>query len=556
MIREEIDKYILHKTGENIEDASGNFGDYCLNPGALARAAQKANQDLSQFAQTIADELKTDFAEMIEKAEFRAGFLNISLTKQAYLSELRDINQDIDSYLADSENADKTIVFDYSSPNIAKPFSVGHLRSTVIGQANYNIHKALGYNTIGINHLGDWGTQFGKLIVAIKQWGDEQKIEANPIEELNALYVRFHEEAEKDESLGERAREWFKKLEDNDAEARELWEKCVRWSMVEFEKIYDQLGVKIDEAKGESFYEDKLEEVIDELKEKGLLKESQGAQIVELENLPPALIQKQDGATLYMTRDLAALKYRLETYKPEKIIYHVGNDQNLHFRQLEAVAIKLGWVNEGVIVFAGHGMIRLPEGKMSTREGRTVLLKDLIDEAIQRARSIIDEKDSSVADKDHLASKIAISAIKYADLSQNRKSDIVFTFDKMISLKGNSAPYLQYSYARMASLISRVEETYGDIQPSEYLGDESLGLARAMLRFKSVLENAASTSCPNFLADYIFELTNIFSAYYEKTRIISDSREETAKNLYIVVIAKNILGRAFEILSLAKIDRI
>ena len=334
MIREKINEYILTKTGSRLENSTGKFGDFCLTPGTLNTIAKKQSSSPADVAQKIAVDLKSNFPKQIQKAEYESGYLNIYLTKEAYLNELKEINRDIDAYLKDPQNTAKTIVFDYSSPNIAKPFSIGHLRSTIIGQANYNIHKALGYKTVGINHLGDWGTQFGKLIVAIKKWGNEDEIAKNPIEELNELYVKFHAEAEKDDALNDEARDWFKKLEDGDDEARVIWQKCVDWSMREFDRVYKILGVKIDESLGESFYIDKQKDVIAELKEKNLLKVSEGAQIVELENMPPALICKKDGATLYLTRDLAAIKYRIEKYSPSEIIYHVGNDQSLHFQQL------------------------------------------------------------------------------------------------------------------------------------------------------------------------------------------------------------------------------
>jgi len=554
MIREEINKFIKDKTGEKIENSTGRFGDFCLTPGVLNKIAGKENSTPVDIARKTAEELKTTFPEKIEKAEFEAGYLNIYLSKSAYLAELEEINKDIGAYLKDPENADKTIVFDYSSPNIAKPFSVGNLRSTIIGQANYNIHKALGFKTVGINHLGDWGTQFGKLIVAIKKWGSESEIAKNPIEKLNELYVKFHGEAEKDKLLDDEAREWFKKLEDGNEEAREIWQKCINWSMGEFERIYKILGIEIDETTGESFYIDKQKAVIAELKEKNHLKESEGAQIVELENLPPVLIQKKDGATLYMTRDLAAIKYRIEKHHPMEIIYHVGNDQSLHFQQLTAVVDKLKWNVK--ITHASHGMIRLPDGKMSTRRGRTILLDDLIDEAKSRALKIIEEKNPDLKNKEDVAQKIGISALKYADLVQNRKTDIVFSFDKAISLQGNSAPYIQYSYARVRSLIRKFKEKFPEETPIGSLDDSGVNLAKAVLKVERALRLSAQNSTPNILCEILFELVEEFNKFYEKERIIVEDKSKAQKNIFLVEIANLVLSKIFDILGLAKLEEI
>lgn len=554
MIREKINEFVKDKTGKEIENSTGKFGDFCLTPGALNAIAEKEDSSPADTAKKIGEELKSDFSGLVEKEEYEAGYLNIYLSKSAYLNELEAINRNIDSYLKNSENSDKTIIFDYSSPNIAKPFSVGHLRSTIIGQANLNIHKALGYKTVGINHLGDWGTQFGKLIVAIKKWGNEEEIAKNPIEILNELYVKFHAEAEKDETLNDEARQWFKRLEDGDREAREIWQKCVDWSMREFDRVYKILGIKIDESLGESFYIDKQKDVIAELKEKNLLKVSEGAQIVELENMPPALIQKKDGATLYMTRDLAAIKYRIEKYNPDEIIYHVGNDQSLHFQQLAAVVDKLKWKIK--ITHASHGMIRLPEGKMSTRKGRVVRLDDLISEAKVHAEKIIDEKNPNLLDKDKVAQEIAISAIKYTDLASNRKTDIVFSFDKMVSLSGNSGPYLQYTYARCHALIHKFKESFSQAEPVGYLDENVQGLAKTINRLKSQVEVAANNSSVNLICEYAFEIAEKFNNFYEKKKIITDNEQESSEAIYMVYLTEKVLGKVFDLLGIEKLEQI
>jgi len=542
--------------------SKNQFGDFCLPPAQINKILEETNKKLDQLVSEIRSTLEE--SGLVDKVEYVGGFINIYLSKDAYLQEMNNIAK-TDSYLIDENNAVRTIVFDYSSPNIAKPFSIGHLRSTIIGQANYNIHKSLGYKTIGINHIGDWGTQFGKLIVAIKKWGNDEEIKSDPISKLNELYVKFHQEARSDEGLEDEAREWFRKLEGGDPEAREIWRMCVDESFKEFERIYSLLGVNIDKVMGESEYEDSLEDIVSELKQKGLLKDSQGAKIVELEDMPPALIKKNDGATLYITRDLSALKYRIEKYNPEKIIYHVGNDQSLHFKQLQAVAQKLGWLKKNEnskndqgnteIVFAGHGMIRLPEGKMSTRSGRTVLLEDLIGKAKLESEKIITQK-GNLRNVDEVSEKIAISAIKYADLSQNRKSDIVFSFDKMISLKGNSSVYLQYTLSRIKSIERIAIEEFADITPISFIDEDSRALARVLIGFRDAVVASAFSSSPNILSDYIFRLANEFNSFYEKKRIISQNKDETSKNLFVVTTVKKVLEKCFELLGISVIEKI
>lgn len=547
-VKSKIDKALKGLTDKDIKLSSGgSFADYSISPGDITDVGSKAEEIVQHLQNALRDEA--------DSIKLTNGFINIRLRPTEYLEELKKIELD-KNYFKISEAEKKTIIFDYSSPNIAKPFSVGHLRSTIIGQANLNLHKFLGFKTIGINHVGDWGTQFGKLIYAIKTWGDDQQIAKNPVVELNALYVKFHAEVEKNDELNDKAREWFRKLETGDEEARRIWGQCIKWSMEEFDRIYQVLGVKIDEVQSESFYEDKLGSVIDELKEKKLLEESLGAQIVELEDMPPALIQKKDAATLYLTRDLAAIKYRIENYNPDEIIYHVGNDQSLHFKQLFAVADKLGWTKTVKLTFAGHGLIRLEEGKMSTRAGRTILLNDLIEEAKNRALKIIEEKNPELKDKNEVAQKIGISAIKYADLSTNRKSDVIFSFDKMLSLKGNSGPYLQYTYARASSVIRKLQEKHKDVKTIPYLPEEGINLAREIIFAKDKIICAYALSSPNAVCDLAFKIAENFNHFYEKKKIISDDPVESSKNAYLVSITKNLMGTIFDLLTLERLEEI
>jgi len=553
MIKSDLEKAISQKLGNEFSLQSGaRFGDFFISPSITKELM--AERDLS------GEDLSRDIFESIkdnaEKVVFEGGYINVYLSKKTILEELLILEKNTEAYFAIDQSKDKTIVFDYSGPNIAKPFSVGHLRSTVIGQANYNIHKLIGYHVVGVNHIGDWGTQFGKLIYAIKTWGNEDEIAKDPIASLNALYVRFHKEAEDDESLNECAREWFKKLEDGDEEARRLWQKCIDWSMSEFKRVYKIIGVNIDNTQGESFYSDKLDAVIQEIKTKGLLKESEGAFVVELDDLPPALIQKKDLATLYLTRDLAALKYRLDTFMPTEIIYHVGNDQSLHFRQLAAVATKLGWLDKTQITFAGHGLIKLETGKMSTRKGQVILLDDIINEAKQKALNIINQKNPDLKNHDETAMSIAVSAIKYSDLVQNRKSDIVFSFDKVVTLKGNSGPYLQYTYARAASILRKLDSEFPGAAVEAYLPEEGIALARHILGLRDALIQAARTSSPNIVCDFTFKLCEQFNGYYETKKIVTKNRQESSRNSYLVLLVQTILGICFETLALDKLDEI
>lgn len=557
MILDKINGVI--RTGTGLElglEFSNEYGDITINPSELKKASQKKNQNIEELVEYINKVLLDDLKEVVEKTEYKNGFFNIYLSDKAVTVELAEINKGVDLYIINPDCKGRTVVFDYSSPNIAKPFSVGHLRSTIIGQANLNCHKALGYETVGINHIGDWGTQFGKLVVAFKKWGDEDKIEKDPIISLNELYVKFHREVQSDPKLEDEAREWFVKLENNDTEARRLWEKCVAWSFVEFDQLYRKLGIKIDHVMGESFYIGMLEDIVSELKDKNLLVESEGAQVVELEGMPPALIKKTDGATLYFTRDLAALKYRIEKYKPVKIIYHVGNDQSLHFRQLQEVAKKLGWLVETEIVFAGHGLLRLPEGKMSTREGRVVLLGDLINQAVRKSIKIIEEKNPELENKAVVAQKIGVSAIKYSDLSQNRKSDIVFSFEKAITMEGNSGPYIQYSYARMTSLINKFKKDYPSILPEAAFDNESNELAKLLIKTPFILLGSSIGSNPNIICEHAYKISNSFNSYYEKEKIITENKDLTRKKIFIVFIAREVLGKLLDILGLDRLDKI
>lgn len=532
------------------------FSDICLSPGEINRISHESGKSPEELVSHLDKIFTNKLTNLAEKTEYLGGFYNIYIRNSVLAENLSLINKNLDIYLIDSDKKGETVIVDYSSPNIAKPFSVGHLRSTIIGQANLACHQALGYKTVGVNHIGDWGTQFGKLIVAIKRWGDEGEIEKDPIRSLNYLYVKFHKEQEENPALEDEARNWFTRLEQEDKEAQRLWKKCVAWSLVEFDRIYDRLGIHIDSVRGESFYHSRLEGVVAKLKEKKLLKKSENAQIVKLDDLPPALIKKSDGSTLYMTRDLAALEYRIKEYNPKKIIYHVGNDQALHFLQLEEVARKLGWLNGSKIIFAGHGLLRLPEGKMSTRLGKTILLDDLIEEAVARSLEIIEDKNPNLKNKKDIAEKIGISAIKYSDLSQNRKSDIEFSFDRAISLEGNSGPYLQYTYARVSSLIRKYEDKFSDFSSELKVEDNFREIAILIIRVKETLRRSAASSMPSIICDHAFKIANAFNSYYEKQKIVSEDKKSSSTKIQTVCLTQKVLGKLLDILGVDRLEEI
>jgi len=406
-------------------------GDYATNIALeIGKVLQK---DPIKIAENLKEQIlkfKSDLFAKIETA--KPGFINFFISSSFLAEELKKVLKEKNRYGSSKLGKGKTVVIDYSAPNIAKPFGISHLRSTIIGQAIYNIYKFLGWKCIGDNHLGDWGTQFGKLIVAIKKWGDEKNLEDLSIDELERLYVRFHQEAESNLRLEEEGRMWFKRLEEGNKEARRIWQACVDVSLKEFDRIYKLLGIKIDYAFGESFYEGMLKDVIDEAVKKKVAIKSEGAIIIKYpkDELPPAMILKSDGATTYLTRDLATVKYRLKKWKPDLIIYEVGADQTLHFKQLFRAVELLGWAKRGMFFHVAHGLIRLKEGKFSTRKGLTVHLKDVLEEAIERAGEIIEKSetgsDLSEKERKKIAKIVGIGAVKYNDLSQHYSKDIVF----------------------------------------------------------------------------------------------------------------------------------
>jgi arginyl-tRNA synthetase len=516
------------------------LGDYATNVAFLI--AKELKESPIKIANQIANLIKKE--KIFEKVEVKGpGFINFFLSFDFLFEELKRILRERESYGKSKIGKGKTVIIDYSSPNIAKPFGIGHLRSTIIGQALYNIYKFLGYKVIGDNHLGDWGTQFGKLIFAIKNWG-KKKVKDYSIDELEELYVRFHKEAEKNPQLEEEGRKWFKKLEEGEKEARRIWKVLVKISLKEFERIYKFLGVKFDLALGESFYEPMTREIIEELKEKKIAKESQGALIIEFHQneFPPVIIQKSDGTTTYFTRDLATIKYRLKKWNPDLIIYEVGADQKLHFQQLFKTVEILGWSRKTKFVHVAHGLYRTKTGKFSTRKGETVHLEDVLKEAIERTKEIIEKSEASRGlvgkEKERVAKIVGIGAVKYNDLSQHPSKDIIFDWEKVLNLKGNSAPYLQYTFVRCQSVLRKAGDRKLEAESRklkiEKLKKEEVDILREIYKFPEIVQEAAEKFSPNLICNFVFDLAKKYNLFYDSYPILKAENEKT-KNFRLIL---------------------
>jgi len=506
------------------------LGDYSTNLAFLV--AKELKEGPIEIANRIAKSIKKE--RIFEKVEVKEpGFINFFLSLDFFFEELKRILKEKENYGKSKIGKGKTVIIDYSSPNIAKPFGIGHLRSTIIGQALYNIYKFLGYKVIGDNHLGDWGTQFGQLIFAIKKWGTK-KIENYSIEELEKLYVKFHQELPKNPQFEEKAREEFEKLEKGDKEARKIWKKLLKISLKEFEKIYKFLGVKFDFVLGESFYEPMTKEIIKELKEKKIAKESQGALIIEFpkNEFPPVIVQKSDKTTTYFTRDLATIKYRLKKWNPDLIIYEVGAEQKLHFQQLFKTVELLGWTKKTKFIHVAHGLYRTKTGKFSTRRGETVHLEDVLKEAIERAREIIEKSETSRGltekEKEKVSRIVGIGAVKYNDLKQHPSKDIIFDWEKILNLKGNSAPYLQYTFVRCQSVLEKMKNWRLKIKELEIknLKKEEIEILREIYKFPEIVQEAAEKFSPNLICNFVFNLAKKYNLFYDLYSIIKAENEK------------------------------
>ena len=505
---------------------SSDLGDIAFPAFSLAKVERKAPQAIA-----------ADIAEKIDPSHFEkvvatGPYVNFFLNKAKISDQvIKEVIKEGADYGQQNEGQGENITIDLSSPNIAKPFSVGHLRSTVIGDSLSNIFRKMGYNTIKINHLGDWGKQFGLLMVAYKKWGNKEAVEANPIDELLQLYVRINAEIENDPALDDEGRLWFKKLEDGDPEATELWQWFRDESLVEFNRIYELLSVEFDSLNGEAFYNDKMDEAVKILEDKGLLKESKGASIVDLDdvNLPPAMIKKSDGATLYITRDIATAMYRARTYNFVKNVYVVGQEQSNHFRQLKAVLKKMGFDWSDDMIHVDFGLVTKNRQKLSTRKGNIILLEPTLQEAISRAKAQIEEKNPNLENKEAVAHAVGVGAVKFYDLKTDRRNGYDFDLEAMVSFEGETGPYVQYAYARIQSILRKA-----DFKPSldvNYnLNDaESWEIIKLLQDFARVVKRAADNFEPSLIAKYAISLAQAFNKYYAHTRILDENSERDSR---------------------------
>lgn len=559
IIAEEIEKATninKEKILENIgvpKDTSN--GDYAFPCFILAKELKKSPVAI---AEEIKEKISQNLENIKEISEVSAvnGFLNFKLNKNQITQEVIDeFDTEKENFGSQKQEKPQNIVIDYSAPNIAKPFHIGHLRSTVIGQALYNIYKYLGYNVTSINHLGDYGTQFGKLIEGYKRWGAEYDIENNPIDELMQIYVRINNLCKEDESVLEECRNNFKKLEDGDPYCVEIWKKFRELSLKEFDKVYDILGVKFDSLNGEAFYSDKMPEIIDILKKAGKLEESEGAQVVNLgDDMPPCLIIKSNGSTTYATRDLAAIMYRARTYDYDKAIYVTSYEQILHFKQVFATAKYLGLDEKYTngLVHVPFGMILLKTGKMSTREGKVIKLEDLLNEAIEKSKEIIEKKNPELENKEDVAKKVGVGAIIFNDLSNSRIKDEIFDWDIMLNFNGETGPYVQYTTVRAKSVLEKAGyiPNIKEVNVEKLNDKDSQKIINQLYNFNSILKNVTEKEEPSILARYLVDLAQNFSSFYNNCHIITEDKEMQDARLYITYMVKTVLEKGLNLLGI------
>ena len=519
-------------------------GDYAFPCFRLAKELKKSPQ---LIATEIKEKIEID-NNQIEKIEVIGGYLNFYINTNALIQEVVNETASVKEYGKSTYGKGKNVVIDYSAPNIAKPFHIGHLRSTVIGGTLYNIYKYLGYNVTGVNHLGDYGTQFGKLIEGYKLWGNEYDIESSPIDELTKIYVRINEACKKDEKILEECRNNFKKLENGDRYCVELWEKFKDLSLKEFQKVYDLLGSKFDSWNGEAVYSDKMPEVIDILEKSGKLIESQGAKVIDLEDRginTPCIILKSNGSTTYATRDLAAILYRARTYDFDKALYITSYEQVLHFKQIFEVAKLLG-LDEKYTNGLEHipfGMVLLPTGKMSTREGTSIKLIDLLNEAMERAKQIIEQKNPDLENKEEIAKKVGIGAVIFNDLSNSRIKDEIFDWDSILNFQGETGPYIQYTYVRTKSVIEKaggVPEAK-DVDTLLLQDEYSVKIIKHIYNFENILIQVTEKNEPSILSRYLIDLAKAYSNFYNENKIIVDDKNIQNARVFLSYAVGNVL---------------
>ncbi len=533
---EEIVSYIEIPPNEEM-------GDYAFPCFKLAKILKKAPP-------VIANELKEkiEVDENIEKIDIAGGYLNFYINKLILAKNvLQEIENSGEKYGANNSGNGKNILVEYSSPNIAKPFHIGHLRNTVIGAALYNIYKFLGYNTIGINHLGDYGTQFGKMIEGYKRWGNEYDIESNPIDSFMEIYVRINNLCKEEDSVLEICRDNFKKIEEGDEECNELWNKFKDLSLKEFQRVYDLLGVKFDSLNGEAFYSDKMDEVVEKLESKGILKDSEGAKIVDLEDkdLGVCMIKKSNGSTIYATRDLAAILYRSRAYDFDKCLYVVAYEQNLHFKQIFEVAKYLDIPDKCLngLEHVAYGMVRLSSGKMSTREGTVIKVDELLQEAIDRVQKVIEEKNPDMENREEEAKKIGVGAVIFSNLCTTIIKDQVFDWDTVLNFNGETGPYIQYIYVRTKSVLEKAGyiPKLDEINLELLQDKESLKVLINLYNFENILMSVVEKNEPSILARYLVLLSQSYSNFYNENKIIDDDKEVQNARVFLTQAVGNVL---------------
>ena len=551
-----VDKNEIKKSIEKPKGTEN--GDYAFPCFRLAKTLKKAPQAI---ATEIKENIKLNENE-ITKVDVVGGYLNFFVNKELLAKEvLQEVFYD-EEYGKSTIGKGKNIVIDYSAPNIAKPFHIGHLRSTVIGAALYKIYKYLGYNVTGINHLGDYGTQFGKLIEGYKLWGNEYNIEESPIDELTKIYIRINQACKEDEQVLENCRNNFKKLEDGDPYCVEIWQKFRELSLKEFQKVYDILGSKFDSWNGEAFYSDKMAEIVEILEKSGNLIESEGAKIVDLEDKginTPCIIEKSNGSSTYATRDLAAIMYRARTYDFDKALYVTSYEQVLHFKQVFEVAKILGLDEKYTngLEHVAFGMVLLPTGKMSTREGTSVKLSELLDEAISRAKTIIEQKNPELENKEEVAKKVGVGAVIFNDLAQSRVKDEIFDWDTILNFQGETGPYIQYTYVRTKSVIEKaggvptIKEVDTNLLKDEY----SIRLIKLIYEFEDVLIQVTDKNEPSILSRYLIDVAKAYSNFYNENKIIDEDKNLQNARVYLTYSIGKILRIGAGLLGIEMPDR-
>ena len=554
-LKEKIEDLTLEEIVALIEvPPNKEMGDFAFPCFKLAKVFRKAP---NMIAADLAENIEAKGA--ISKVMPLGGYVNFFVNKsQLAETVINDVLTKKEKYGHTDLGQDKAVVIDFSSPNIAKPFHIGHIRTTVIGNALYKIYDSQGYNVVRVNHLGDYGTQFGKLIVAFKLWGSKEAVEASPIPELLKLYVKFHEEAEQKPEMEDEARAWFTKLENGDEEAKALWQWFRDESLKEFARVYDLLDIEFDSYAGESFYSDKMGVVIDQLKEKGLLVQSQGTNVVDLEqyNMPPALITKNDGSTLYMTRDLAAAIYRKNTYDFDKCIYVVGSQQSLHFQQLFKVLELMGYEWSKDLIHVPFGMVALEEGTMSTRKGRVVFLEDVLKQAVEKTKEIVLSKNPNAKNVEQIAKQVGVGAVVFQELSNSRIKDYTFSWSRTLSFEGETGPYVQYTHARCCAVLRKAEEEVtADINYDLLSEGDGAEVLKIIGSFNKAILAAMRKNEPHIITRFVLDLAQAFNKFYHDNPILVDDVEVRKARLALVAATRQTIENALALLGMHAPER-